>query len=68
MEAIDRTDMSGSCKWAIRGNNKLYWQLGAGTSNIVCNAPNFSDPKAQFSFVWMGAQVCYVTYQVCGMA
>eukprot|EP00800_Vazella_pourtalesii_P016020 TRINITY_DN4487_c0_g1_i1.p1 TRINITY_DN4487_c0_g1~~TRINITY_DN4487_c0_g1_i1.p1 ORF type:complete len:526 (-),score=117.10 TRINITY_DN4487_c0_g1_i1:393-1907(-) len=57
MEAIDRTDMSGNCKWAVRGKNKKYWQLGAGTSNIVCDAVSCSDVKAQFSFEWMGPQV-----------
>lgn len=60
MEAIDRTDMSGNCKWAVRGKNKKYWQLGAGTSNIVCDAVSCSDVKAQFSFEWMGPQVCCV--------
>ena len=60
LEAIDRTDMSGNVKWAIRGKNKKYWQLGPGTSNIVCDALSFTEPKSHFSIDWLGAQVSII--------
>ena len=57
LEAVDRTDMSGNVKWVVRGKNKKYWQLGAGTSNIVCDAVTGTDPKSHFTIEWHGAQV-----------
>ena len=50
--------MTGSVKWAVRGKNKKYWQLGGGSSNIVCDAVSASDSKSHFHIEWHGAQVC----------
>nr|WAW84883.1 fascin [Halisarca dujardinii] len=59
VEAVDKADMSGNVKWAIRANNKKYWS--AAGINIVCNCDNYSQPDCQFEAEWLGNQIALKT-------
>lgn len=53
MEAVDRTDKSGNCKWALRGNKKKYWSANPG---ITDDADSIGD-KSQFVVEWLGPMI-----------
>lgn len=54
LEAVNRTDFSGNVKWAIRGQNKKYWNSEA---TILANKENFAEPSTQFEIQWLGPLV-----------
>ena len=54
--AIDRDDMSGNVKWALRAKNKKYWN---SENNLVATAEDFSSPTCQFSIEWEGPMVLF---------
>ena len=53
MEAVDRTDKSGNCKWAIRGNKKKYWSANPGLTDDAVSIGE----KNQFIVEWMGPMI-----------
>ena len=53
MEAVDRTDRSGNCKWAFRGNNNKYWSANPG---ITADADNATE-KNEFIVEWLGPMI-----------
>lgn len=50
MEAVDRTDKSGNCKWVFRGNNKKYWSSNPG---IKADQESIKE-NCQFEVEWHG--------------
>ena len=54
MEAVDRTDRTGTVKWAFHSKNKKYWH-SAGT--IVSDKEDFKSPASHFDIVWMGPMI-----------
>jgi fascin 1/2 len=63
LEAVKKDDMSGDVKWAVRGNNKKYWN--STTSNVICNNDNFSSADCQFEVEWFGNQIALKTSKGC---
>lgn len=57
LEAVDRTDMSGNVKWAIRAKNLMYWNW---TGNVSCVNNDFTAPECQFTIMWKGPFVSIV--------
>ena len=58
LEAVNRADMSGNVKWAIRGKNKKYWSTAA--TNVICDQESFnSDPSCQFEVEWLGSSIAF---------
>ena len=53
MEAVDRNDKSGNCKWALRSSNKKYWSQNPG---IKSDKDNISQ-AAHFEVVWQGPMI-----------
>ena len=56
MQAVDRTDFSGSVKWAISKKNKKFWTVNA-QNNLECTANDFTSPDAQFTVEWAGSLI-----------
>ena len=50
MEAVDRNDKSGNCKWAFRGNNKKYRSASPG----IKADQDVIDDRCQFEVEWHG--------------
>lgn len=53
MEAVDRNDKSGNCKWAFRGNNKKYWSANPG---MTAESDSIGE-KNQFIVEWLGPMI-----------
>lgn len=59
MEAIDRSDKSGNCKWAFRSSNKKYWSASPG---LKADKESISE-AAQFEVVWQGPMIALKSVQ-----
>lgn len=53
MEAVDREDKSGNCKWVIRGNKKKYWSVSPG---IKADRDTL-ETASQFEIEWQGPMI-----------
>ena len=53
MEAVDRNDKSGNCKWAFRGCNKKYWSSGSGLKADV----DAIEAAEHFEVEWQGPMI-----------
>ena len=54
MEAADKADRSGNCKWVFRGNNKKYWTSSPGLKADVDTA---TAANTDFEVEWDGATI-----------
>ncbi len=61
MQAVDRTDLSGSVKWAISSKKKKYWIVN-DKSNLECTAADFNSPEAQYTVEWKGPIILLKAY------
>lgn len=53
VEAVDREDKSGNCKWALRGNNKKYWSANPG----IKADKDTIESAAHFEIEWQGPMI-----------
>ena len=56
LEAVDRSDMSGNVKWAVKTKARKYWN---SASKLAVDKEDYSSPECQFLIEWQGPMVSF---------
>lgn len=56
LEVVDRSDMSGNVKWAVKAKSRKYWN---SESKLAVDKSDYSSPECQFSIEWQGPMVSF---------